>query len=188
MIDTTLQTIAQELNSYFKRKYQLQENKVLLTSLIGESGTIPKENKNKVILSLVNIAQESTHQYSPTYQASESNDSKLNPPLNFNIDLLFTPVFDDYKEALKFLSATLQFFQAKTIFTPQNTPGLPENIQRLSFNLVTLNYNELQNLWTTLGANYSPSVLYKVRMFSLDDSTELEIKEIPSIKDVNTEK
>lgn len=166
MIYSALDYIVEQLNLFLINRFSVQDTRAILGSIVDETGAIPEENKNKVILSLVNLEQETNLQYATVNRFQGDKNIPYNQPYNFNIDVLITASFSNYKEALKFLSESIYFFQAKPAFTPENSPGLAPQIERLTLELIKLNYSEMQNLWTALGTKYMPSVLFKVRMLS----------------------
>ena len=51
-------------------------------------------------------------------------------------------------------------------------------IGKLIFELESLGADKLNNIWTTLGAKYMPSVVYKVRMLTFDDSIIREYRPV----------
>jgi hypothetical protein len=73
----------------------------------------------------------------------------------------------------------IEFFQGKSVFDKFNTPGLSANIDRLIFEFVNQDIQEMNNMWSLIGAKYLPSVVYKVRMLTFSQSMLRE--EVPSI-------
>ncbi len=68
------------------------------------------------------------------------------------------------------------------VFTPFTHPSLDPGIEKLVFELYNLSFEQLNQVWGMLGGKYYPSVLYKMRVISIDEmSIEAEgepIKEI----------
>lgn len=91
---------------------------------------------------------------------------------------MFSSLFNQYEEGLKFLSDTIYFFQARSLFNAQNSPRLDERIFQLSLEVMKLNYSETYNLWASLGAKYIPSIPFKMRMltFQGDELTKKTTK------------
>ena len=166
MIYSALNIVVQELNRFLMRRFQTPDTKAVLSGILDETGAVPEENQNKVILSLVNLEHETNQQYANYQSVEKGTGAVINMPYNFNLDVLVTPMFSNYQEALKFLSETIYFFQAKQVFTAENTVGLDPGLQKLAFEIVRLSHTEMHNLWTALGAKYLPSVLFRVRMLS----------------------
>jgi hypothetical protein len=152
---------------------------------LDETGAVPEENHNKIIVSLVNLDHETNQQYAQYQQLEGGKINSPNLPYNFNLDVLVTALFSNYGEALKFLSETIYFFQAKHHFTPENSPGLDPRIQKLSFEIIKLNYHETHSLWAALGAKYQPSIMFKVSMLSFQ-SNELNVVD-PLISGLDTD-
>ncbi|MBF9222664.1 DUF4255 domain-containing protein [Hymenobacter ruricola] len=168
MLDKALLFLATELNDYFGRSFQLLEDRAVLSAHLNPDGTPATAIANKVSVTLVNLAPESTVR---NLQAERSGNGelRLNPAIKLNLWVLFAANFGDYDEALKFLSSTLAFFQGRPVFTPQNSPRLDRSFDRLVVELETLTYHELSNLWGVLGSKYTPSALYKVKLVTIQD-------------------
>lgn len=97
--------------------------------------------------------------------------------------ILITANFNDYNTGLEFISGAIRFFQSKNVFTRQNTPDLDPAIEKLIAELYTLSFEQQNYLWSSLGAKYIPSVMYKVRMIVIQEAQKQE--EQPPIKIVN---
>ena len=54
------------------------------------------------------------------------------------------------------------------------------------YEVITLNADKLSNMWAALGAKYMPSVLYKVRMLTIDESVVREYRPVVSSLDNDT--
>ena len=66
----------------------------------------------------------------------------------------------NYPESLRFLSAALEFFFERPVFSASG-------VASLSVEMVNLTIQDLHNLWSISGGKYLPSVLYKLRMQDL---------------------
>jgi hypothetical protein len=163
MIYSVLNTIGEKLNFYLKNRFSLGEDKVILSNLVNQDGSLAITESDKVVVTLVNIQEETI--------SSRLTSMDRQRPVNLNLYVMCSAYFIDknYPEALKFLSAVISFFQANCVFNHSNTPDLDDNIDKLTFEIVN---QELQNqsyLWGTLGGKYLPSVLYKVRMVTIQE-------------------
>ena len=74
----------------------------------------------------------------------------------------------------------------KPVFTHSNTPALDNKIDKLSFEMMDLSMDALSNLWSSLGAKCMPSVVYKMRMLTFDDTFVREFR--PDISGVSDHK
>jgi hypothetical protein len=45
---------------------------------------------------------------------------------------------------------------------------MPAGVGDLAFEVETLNYQEQSHLWGAIGAKYMPSIVYKLRLLTLD--------------------
>lgn len=164
MIHMALKAIKDKLELYLKVRFGLDQNIAILNQLVEHDGKELKQNQNKVVITLINLDHETNQQYIGSQQrSSTSSFLNINPAIHFNMDLLFTAIFDDYEEALKFLNATISFFQANNSINNKNTPELPAGIKSLKFEIENSNYHQIHSLWSAMGAKYQPSIIYKVR-------------------------
>lgn len=143
---------------------------------------------DKLVLSIVNIEEDRVAR-SPENYIKENNIVKYkNPAIHLNITLMFAATHE-YVNALPLLEKIIRFFQIKNVFTPVNTPELAAvnevnsiNIEKLIFDWVNLNLEQVHQLWTTLGGHYMPSVIFKMRMVTIDENVIQ--KEALPIKDI----
>lgn len=168
MLDKALLFLTTELNDYFGRTFQLLEDRAVLSAHVNPDGTPVTGIVNKMSVSLVNLATESTVRNLQTERVG-NGELRLNPAIKLNLWVLFAANFTEYDEALKFLSSTLAFFQGRPVFTPQNSPRLDRSFDRLVVELESLTYHELSNLWGVLGSKYVPSAVYKVKLVTIQD-------------------
>lgn len=163
MIHKVLAPIVQELNAHLKRKTNLQDNLVVLSELVDQSGTIVIPDEHKIVCMLTNIEQERVQLNSIGTAPFTSN-----PPIYLNLHLLFAAYFPgNYLESLKFISLVIGFFQGKPIFTPQNTTGLPEGIDKINLEISNLDQQAQHELWSAIGAKMMPSISMKLRMIPI---------------------
>ncbi len=193
MIHSTLKLLTRSINDYLKIKNNLDEEKVFLTHVSGEAGiAIPDKSLG---LSLVNIEEEKVFkEQNATFINADGTVEYRNPELKLNLYILISANFqnqsqtdptDDYYEGLKQLSYVISFFQAKNVFTKDNTPVMAAedpNIKKIILELYSSSFEQMYNFWSVLGTKYLPSVLYKVRMITIQEdeliSDALPIEEI----------
>ena len=180
MIYEALSCLTEEMNEFFRNKLRVNEEKVVLSGLVNQDGSIAIQGENKIIVTLVNIEKETARKGQmknvPSIHGTRADAIQL------NLYVLFSAYFSsgNYPEALRFLSFIIAYFQQKNVFDRSNTPGLDTNIERLSFEIVDVNPDTLSNMWSTLGAKYMPSILYKVRMVNIDGSIVNEYRPVIS--------
>ena len=116
MLNSAVDSIVQELNQFIGMKFQTDEDVVILSNLMNLDGTVAATEKNKIIVSVINI-QEDKIAHNNSVKAKGSG---MYPPVYLNVYLLMSANFDEKlnKESLKFLSAVVAFFQGKKVFTP----------------------------------------------------------------------
>jgi hypothetical protein len=170
MINESLEFISVELNNYFKSTFQVTEDKAIVSNMINPDGSVPIHINDKLVICLVNIEQETsianlgfTHNTGQDFQVR-------NQPLNINLYVLFAANFNNYSESLKFISSTISFFQGTYVFLRKNYPNMGENTDKLVFELLKTDYQSTNYLWNSLGAKYVPSMIYKVRMLTIEEN------------------
>lgn len=170
MIQEALSCLVDEINGYFRSRLKINEDKVVLSGIMNADGTSAIRGENKVLVTLVNIEKDSVTQNSPVPHTSL--------PLNINLYILFSACFAaaNYPEALRFLSFVMGYLQQKNVFNRANTPQLDGGIEKLVFEMENLTIERMNNVWGALGAKYMPSVIYKMRMLTIDGSIVREFR------------
>jgi hypothetical protein len=168
MINEALQFTTDTLDQFLRNRFALDEPKVIKNILIESNGNIPTANQNKVVISLINVERETTKAFNfRNHQLSNGNYVNVNQAERFNLDILVSANFDDYTETLKFLNAVILFFQINTSLSVNSSSAIPKGLNKLEFDIEKLNYQEMNNLWTAMGAKYQPSVIYKMRLLTI---------------------
>jgi hypothetical protein len=57
------------------------------------------------------------------------------------------------------------------VLDAQTAPNLPQGLERLGFELLTQSFTEMNDIWNALRCPYQPSLLYRVRLLTLRDSS-----------------
>lgn len=186
MIASALQFTNDVLDQFLRNRFSLEESNVVLNNLIESDGSIPQINQNKIVISLINIERETNKAfYGRNHKLASGNYADITPAERFNLDLLISSNFDDYKETLRFLNAAILFFQVNPLIDSSSFSGIPAGIGKLEFEVEKINYQDMQGLWTSMGAKYVPSVIYKMRLLSLQGN---EVRRImPVINQTSTQ-
>ncbi len=149
---------------------------------------------DKLIASVVNIAQEGTLRNIPFRKPSTNEDGipitrERSPEVWLNVYLLFGANRTDYISALNYISRVIGFFQRKHAFTTaelQDAVGdsivveLP-NVDKIIFDIYSMSFEELSQLWGIIGGKYIPSVLYKVRLALIQEAVDSTARPIEAI-------
>jgi len=170
MIEKTLVFLKEEINKYLTLRTGF-EDKISIASLLDKDG---KLQVTDVTLTLVKIEEEKLLKNQTHYKETpQGTIAKVNPEMMVNLYVLFTSNFGDdelsYRESLKFISHIISFFQARNVFTPNQYPGLDSRVEKLVTELFTLSFEQMNNIWGSLGANYLTSVMYKIRLLAIQE-------------------
>lgn len=172
MIAKALTFITDFLNHQIKMSYGIDENRVVVSSLINPDGTIAENIENKIVISVINLEHETTVKSLNNYVTGDSNNyGKVSPPVYLNLYLLVSANYDsgNYVEALKMISRVISIFQENTYFNQQKNPEMQSPLEKLTFEIFNLPINELSHIWSGIGAKYVPSIIYKVRMITIQE-------------------
>lgn len=188
MIYEALQILSEQLDNYLTTSGL--NNLVVLENIAMIETTSENSDKltNKVVLTLLNLEEETTLKNLPNYTViNKSTTEYRNPPIHLNLFLLISGNCNTYVNSLRCISKTIEFFQGKKIFTAENTLYEPKedfealNNFKLITELYTPTFEELNYVWGTLGGRQLPSVIYKIQL------VEIDRKELTSIGQVITE-
>lgn len=170
MINLVTQLLATQLNQHLRRTYDLNEDKVIVSNLLEMDGSVASNINNRLVIYLINIEKDAVASRYVTSQETDSRSVQRRTPLNLNLFVMMTAHFtgNNYAEALKFLSNTISYFQSNPVFNHQNTPDMDRRIEKIILDIENLSIQDLSNLWGSLGGKYLPSILYRVRMITLD--------------------
>ncbi len=184
MIHNLLPIVGAELNRYFKSRFDIEEDRLVLSNLINQDGSVAVEGANKVVCSLVNVHEETTLKATAGTSSFSGGFAASGADVHVNLTVIFSAFFSgrNYAEALKFISGVIYFFQNKPVFTVSNTPGLTSNIEKACFDLTSLSYHDLNSVFAMMGAKYMPSVVYRIRMLNFSSDNIEDV--IPSISGI----
>jgi hypothetical protein len=180
MIRKALELIKEELQLFLDLKdpENLRAALVVLSNILDQEGK-PAYNASTsdgtnhfLVGTLVNIQEERHLRPPPSFREIPGPELvKQNPDVNLNLYLLFTAFSTQYETSLRLISEVIKFFQAKPYFSKSNTPKLDPEIIRITADLNTMTFEQQNYMWGLMGAKYMPSVVYKLRTFSLADES-----------------
>lgn len=170
LFSLALAHIANYLNQHLKRLFDLDEDVVVVSSLVESDGSPAPHINNKIVIFMFNVEKDYNFKNQTSIQVRGDNQGAVMPPLHVNLSIVIAANFSgaNYMEALKLLSASSNFFQSHPVFDHQNTPDLDSAIDRLTLEFENLSLHDLSGLWGMLGGKYQPSVVYKMRTVIMD--------------------
>lgn len=171
MLEQAMSFLAAQLNAYLVSRFPGHPEIAVASGLCTPDGTLSPDIQNKMVITLINVERETVVALSNFTPTNGNGYARGNPPLYLNLYVLVSASFpSQYATALQLLGRTLGYFQGNPNFDAQNSVNFPTSMNKLSVELVNLNLTELSTLWSTLGVDYMPSVLYKIRMLSLQEA------------------
>lgn len=171
MVQTILRGIADKVNTY------LMEQSSSFSLIIGDIAQRDKDNgfnapigANNLVLTLMNIEEESILKNNTPKEYIGSTVQERNPVLYLNLYLLFSANFEQYEEALKHITYVLEFFQVnKDTFNV----NVGSDVIGVKCHLHNINFENLHNVWMVFGGHYLPSVIYKLKIVTIQKSPPL---------------
>ena len=170
MIDAALLHIAGHLNAVLRRSHQSAEDLVTVTGLQEADGSPAAGASHRLSTFLVNLERDGVPGQQAHFIGSGERLARSAPPVHLNLLIMFAANYGGttYPEALKLISSTIACFQATPVLDAQNSPGLDPRLDKLMLSLEPLGLQEMATLWGVLGGRYVPSVLYRVRLLTID--------------------
>ncbi|WP_296382185.1 DUF4255 domain-containing protein [Winogradskyella sp.] len=185
MISKTLTFLTSYLNQEMTMLYGFSQDTevVVASSLVSIRGGLNSDIDNKIVISIINIERESTVKAQVNHITRDGNSMiKIAQPMVLNLYLLVSANYssENYIEASKILSSIISLFNSTSYFTREKYPSMEAPIEKLTMEIYNVPVTELNHIWNGIGANYVPSIVYKVRMVGIQ---ERGIKErTPAIK------
>jgi len=152
MIKKILTYYAGRLDEYLALTHHQPEG-LAAVGLIGNTGD---EKRGKIIISLVGLEKEASGD-AGMYVAYGGGYTGRVAPLLLNMNIMLAAVYDEkhYAYSLSILSDTLSFIQS--------VPSFEMDGSRYTVEVVPMSTMDLHNIWTTMGGQYYPSVICKLR-------------------------
>lgn len=175
MLDLTLKFLTEELNQYLSLQPGLVMGDMSLVMapasriFDADSANVDTPLTNKAIISLVNVEEDRIGRQQEAFTKTPSGVTYANPPVKLNLYVLFVMNLKSHEQALRWLSCIIRFFQFQPVFTPLSHPALNPAITQINVEMVSLSFEQSNQLWSTLGGKYLPSVLYKIRQVTVDE-------------------
>ncbi len=185
MLYESMHILKEQLDSYFS-DIGLNRTTELQNIALWESGKDEDSQLNeKLIITLLRMEEEVTLKNSPHVKVNENKSEYRNPPLHLNVYLLIAANFKNYDTSLISISKVIEFFQGKKVFTSSNTVYNRDNVAfeilddfRFILEIYSPSFEELNNIWGTLGGRQMPSVIYKVQLIQIERDKKLAESQI----------
>ena len=63
MVESAIQAVANELNEFFRLKFGITEERVVIANIVNQDGSLAIKDENRILLSLVLIQEERVGAY-----------------------------------------------------------------------------------------------------------------------------
>ncbi|WP_312296690.1 DUF4255 domain-containing protein [Chryseobacterium sp.] len=139
--------------------------------------------ENKVVITLVNVEEESTLKNSSRYLTPQTQDDiKMeSTPAYLNLYVMVSANRSSYAKSLANISKVIEIFQANNVLTYHHPTNSTEDFS-FRIELHSVPFEQLSYVWGLLGGKVMPSVLYKISVIKIVAENDTTVK---LIKDVN---
>lgn len=133
-----------------------------------------------LVITLLRIEEETSRKPQNLYAVKKDILHPKSPDVDVNLEILISSPAEPYETALQLISNVIRAINSiKTINQPE---GLSDEdfktVQSYNISLMGLSLDQTLSLWQTLGGTLVPSVVYKVRMLTMEgvlDASELHL-------------
>lgn len=181
MSSLLINIIVEQLNHYIKSVEGASQDTSADPVILGNmamskiAGGDDSNLEERIVVSLVNVEEESSLKNTPNIKKVGLQSIELQPPVHVNLYLLFAANLSNYSLAIEYLLRVMEFFQSKKIFKFKNAPIAsvdPNLIERqgeieICIELHTLSFEQLNDLWGSLGGRQVPFVMYRARLIPI---------------------
>jgi hypothetical protein len=189
MINDALKIVEKGLDFYIRGVLPDIQGRIVATdniALFQKTGG-SKEIDSRVVMTLVNIEEETTlKNFTPTQFRGEKRVYEA-PPVNLNLFVLFSVISEPYLVSLQILSLVIEFFQINRVISLETIPMPGDRFNReivLYPTIYSATFEEVNQLWGSLGGKQFPSVIYKIPIVTI--TARRREAEVPVILEINT--
>ena len=151
---------------------------------------------NKVVITLLNIEEESTLKNQSRYQKKviTGDDNKKfdimdGIPAYLNLYVVISANRTSYSSALANISKVIEVFQTNNVLEYKDPDDIEENDFEFRIELHSVPFEQLSYIWGLLGGKIIPSVLYKISVIKIMAKEEIPVKLIEEINhEINVKK
>lgn len=157
MIYKALEIIKNSLAEYLGRLPGLNitgGDSIVLSHLVRPDGTLAVRD-NTLAVTLVNVKENDILKIPQQINGSD---------FSLSLSMLVSANYQNYGMALKYLSAVIDYFRKRNLFTKDLIPDMDPCIKKISVEFYSIDLVQQNHLWTSLGAKYIPSVLYNIKI------------------------
>lgn len=163
MISKALQFTGNVLDKFLQSYFGTEESRVVLNNPVAADGSVPEQNRNKVLLSLVNVDRHALKKaIAFGYKGATAQGKEETKTDNYSVYILASTSFADYVAGLDHLDAVITFFTDNPVFDKATHPEMPGNISKIDVLLEPADGVHMRSIWLAMGAKYQPSVVYKI--------------------------
>lgn len=160
-------------------------------------------SKTPIILSIVNIEEDKTLKNQSVYLKNSNDQTNISkykhPTQHLIISILFSSYNKDlskYLDGIDKLKNIINYFQQNNSFYCKNDDSElieyntflskseleKQNYSKITFEFISLSMEQLNQMWSYLGSKYMPSVLFKMRLYSVQSTNITPEKVIKKVE------
>lgn len=138
--------------------------------------------QGSLVITLLRVEEETSRKPQNLYSVKDSVLHPKSPDIDINLEVLVSAPAEPYETALQLISNVIRAINSiKTVHQPEGlTDADFKLVQSFNISLMGLSLDQTLSLWQTLGGTLVPSVVYKIRMLTMEgvlDAAELHYVE-----------
>jgi len=141
---------------------------------------------DKVVITLLNVEEESTLKNRSWYTRTTTNENPLtydmkkqSPPAYLNLYLMIAANRNAYDKSLSDISKVIEIFQTNNVLEYMDSDV--KKSFKFRIELHSIPFEQLSYIWGLLGGKVMPSALYKVSVIKIEAIEETKIKLIDEV-------
>lgn len=185
MIKEVLTILKNKLNDPLKGLMD-DDGEIAVVDDIAKHDDDTSELDNKVVITLLNVEEESTLKNKSWYTRKTISENppvydmkKQNPPAYLNLYLMISANRTAYDKALTNISKVIEIFQTNNVL--EYVDSDVEKNFRFRIELHPVPFDQLSYIWGLLGGKVMPSVLYKISVIKIEAVDEVPVKLIDKV-------
>lgn len=173
MIFEVVNAISKELNLHLKYQFGSTEDLVVFSNILDLNGGKALQQDNTVHCLVLKIEEDRTLNKTGGYRGPSAPTPSL-----FNVHVFFAATHSgkQYPEGVNLITRIIEYFVQNQSLDSTKIEGLPDNIDRLTVDYLSFEYNELSNVWSTIGTKLLPFAAYKIGFIPIQPIASLSSK------------
>ncbi|WP_415328007.1 DUF4255 domain-containing protein [Chryseobacterium sp. MMS23-Vi53] len=191
MIDNVLKILESKLNDPINglKDDDGEGNIAIVNNLAKHDDEDFTNLKNKVVITLLTVEEESTMKNTPRYNRIKEQNQPIryeleSAPAYLNLYVMIAANRDAYDKSLANISKVIEIFQTNNVLK-YNDPS-PEKSFAFRIELHSIPFEQLSYVWGLLGGKVMPFAFYKISVIKIAAATDPEDVELIDVVNIKS--